>query len=160
MNKKLALSLLILLVVIGISISVGRLPKKELNSKKTMPITKKQMIKTNNKSEVIKSTASVISETDKEQIKVTFVELGSVKCIPCKMMQPVIDEIEKEYIGQVKVVFHDVWTPEGQPYAKEYGIQGIPTQVFLDKDGKEFHRHTGYYPKEEIVKVLKTQGIE
>lgn len=91
--------------------------------------------------------------------KVTFVELGSVKCIPCKMMQPIMKDIEKEYGGDVDVVFHDVWTPEGEPYAKKFGIRIIPTQVFLDSEGKEFFRHEGYYPKNEIVGVLKTKGI-
>jgi len=93
-------------------------------------------------------------------IKVTFIELGSVKCIPCKMMQPIIAEIEKEYGDQVKVVFYDVWTPEGKPYGRKYSIRAIPTQIFLDKDGKEFFRHTGFFSKEEIVKVLKKQGVE
>jgi thioredoxin 1 len=91
--------------------------------------------------------------------KVTFVELGSVKCIPCKMMQPIMKEIEKEYGREVEVMFHDVWTDEGKPFAEKYGIRVIPTQVFLDKDGKEFFRHEGYYPKDEIVKVLKTKGV-
>jgi thioredoxin 1 len=91
--------------------------------------------------------------------KVTFVELGSVKCIPCKMMQPIMKDIEKEYGNEVGVVFYDVWTAEGEPYAKKYSIRAIPTQVFLDAEGKEFFRHEGYYPKDEIVKVLKTEGI-
>jgi thioredoxin 1 len=91
--------------------------------------------------------------------KVTFVELGSVKCIPCKMMQPIMKDIAKEYGGEVDVLFYDVWTAEGEPYAKKYGIRAIPTQVFLDEEGKEFFRHEGYYPKDEIVKVLKTRGI-
>lgn len=91
--------------------------------------------------------------------KATFVELGSVKCIPCKMMQPVMKEIESEYGDQVEVVFYDVWTEAGQPFAEKYQIRVIPTQVFLDKDGKEFSRHEGYFPKDEIVKVLKTKGI-
>jgi len=106
------------------------------------------------------------NKTDKQKAaapsakkKVIFIELGSVKCIPCKMMQPVMKDIEKEYSGEVDVVFHDVWTAEGQPYGRKYGIRVIPTQVFLDKDGKEFFRHEGYFPKDEIVKVLKTQGI-
>ncbi len=94
-----------------------------------------------------------------KSVKVTFVELGSVKCIPCKMMQPIMKDIEKEYGNQVDVVFHDVWTAEGQPYGRKYGIRVIPTQVFLDAEGKEFFRHEGYYPKEEIVKVLKTKGV-
>jgi thioredoxin 1 len=91
--------------------------------------------------------------------KVTFVELGSVKCIPCKMMQPIMKAIEEEYGKDVDVVFHDVWTADGEPYGRKYGIRAIPTQVFLDAEGKEFFRHEGYYPKDEIVKVLKTRGV-
>jgi thioredoxin 1 len=90
---------------------------------------------------------------------VTFVEIGSVKCIPCKKMQPIMKEIEQEYAGKVKVVFYDVWTDAGKPYGKKYGIRVIPTQVFLDKDGKEYYRHEGYFPKEELVKVLKQKGV-
>lgn len=95
-----------------------------------------------------------------ENIKVTFVELGSVRCIPCKKMVPIMEAIEKEYAGQVKVVFHDVWTPEGKPFAAKYRIQVIPTQVFLDKEGNEFFRHVGFFPKEELVKILKQKGVE
>ena len=95
-----------------------------------------------------------------ENIKVTFVELGSIRCIPCKKMQPIMEEIEKEYKGQVKVVFHDVWTAEGRPYAYTYKIRIIPTQVFLDKDGKEYFRHEGFFPKKELVKILKIKGVK
>lgn len=95
-----------------------------------------------------------------EELKVTFIELGSVKCIPCKMMQPVMKEIEEEYKDQVKVLFYDVWTEQGRPYAEKYRIRVIPTQVFLDKDGNEYFRHEGFFPKEELVKVLKMKGVE
>jgi thioredoxin 1 len=90
---------------------------------------------------------------------VTFVEIGSVRCSPCKRMQPIMKEIEEECAGKVKVVFYDVWTPEGKPYGQKYGIRVIPTQVFLDKDGKEYYRHEGYFPKEELIKVLKMKGV-
>ena len=99
-------------------------------------------------------------EKNAENIKVTFIELGSVRCIPCKKMQPIMEEIKKEYEGQVKVVFYDVWTPEGNPYAAKYKIKLIPTQVFLDKDGNEYFRHVGFFPKEELVKVLKQKGVK
>lgn len=106
-------------------------------------------------------TAGSGGEEEKEsKIKVTFVELGSVRCIPCKKMQPVMKAIEKEYGDQVKVVFHDVWTSEGKPYVKKYKIRIIPTQVFLDKDGKEYFRHEGFFPKEELVKILKRKGVK
>lgn len=92
--------------------------------------------------------------------KVTFIELGSVRCIPCQKMQPVMKSIEEKYGTQVKVVFYDVWTAEGKPYAAEYKINLIPTQVFLDKNGKEFFRHEGFFPEEEIVKIFNQQGVK
>jgi len=98
--------------------------------------------------------------TKSQNILVTFVELGSVRCIPCKMMKPVMEAIEKEYAGQVRVVFHDVWTEEGKPFGAQYKIRVIPTQVFLDKDGIEYFRHEGFFPKEELVKVLKQKGVK
>ena len=91
---------------------------------------------------------------------ITFVELGSVKCIPCRQMQPVMKAIEKKYGSQVKVVFYDVWKPEQKKYAKQYGIKLIPTQVFLDTAGKEFFRHEGFYPEAEIDKLLQKQGLK
>jgi thioredoxin 1 len=91
---------------------------------------------------------------------VTFVELGSVKCIPCKQMQPVMKAIEEKYGKQISVVFYDVWKPEQQHYAEQYGIKLIPTQVFLDKDGKEFFRHEGFYPEAEIDKLLQKRGLK
>jgi thioredoxin 1 len=91
---------------------------------------------------------------------VTFIELGSVRCIPCRMMQPVMKSIEEKYGGQVKIVFYDVWTEQGQPYAAHYGIRLIPTQVFLDNNGKEFFRHEGYFPEAEIDKLLQKQGLK
>ncbi len=94
------------------------------------------------------------------EIKVTFVELGSVGCIPCDKMQPIMKEIEEEYKGQVKVVFYDVKTSEGKPYIKEFGIRAIPTQVFLDKDENEYFRHLGFFAKDELIKILKMQGVK
>ncbi|MGE5343508.1 MAG: thioredoxin family protein [Candidatus Omnitrophota bacterium] len=95
-----------------------------------------------------------------KNIKVTFIELGSVRCKPCKAMQPIIAEIEKEYKGQVKVIFYDVWLEENKQYAEKYKIDVIPTQVFLDKNGKEYFRHIGFFPKEEIIKIFKQKGVK
>ena len=92
--------------------------------------------------------------------KVTFIELGSVRCIPCQKMQGVMKSIEQKYGNQVKVVFHDVWTPEGKPFGEKYGIENIPTQVFLDENGKEFSRHVGFFPEEDLIKVLHTKGVK
>ena len=92
--------------------------------------------------------------------KVTFIELGSVKCIPCQAMVSVMEQMEKELGDQVNVFFHDVWTEEGKPYVQEYRIRVIPTQIFLDQDGNEYYRHEGYYPVEELYPVLEQGGVE
>jgi len=107
-----------------------------------------------------KSADKANKESVEIKYKVTFIELGSVRCIPCQQMQPVMKSIEAKYGKDVKVVFHDVWTEAGAPYAKQYGIEAIPTQVFLDKDGKEFYRHVGLFPEEELVKVLQQKGVK
>lgn len=91
--------------------------------------------------------------------KVTFIELGSVSCIPCKKMQPVMKSIEAKYGAQIKVIFYDVWKKDQKQYSQKYGVKLIPTQVFLDSNGKEFFRHEGFYPETEIDKLLAKQGL-
>lgn len=95
-----------------------------------------------------------------DKAKITFVELGSVNCIPCKQMQPVMKSIEKKYGRQIKVVFHDVWKEDQKQYASKYGIKLIPTQVFLDENGKEIMRHEGFYAEKEIDKFLQSKGLK
>jgi thioredoxin 1 len=108
---------------------------------------------------MITSSLPLYGQKKQDSAKVTFIELGSVKCVPCKMMQPVMKSVEEKYGAQVKVIFYDVWKPEQKKFAHQYGIKLIPTQVFLDKDGKEFFRHEGFYPEAEIDKLLKSRGL-
>jgi thioredoxin 1 len=89
---------------------------------------------------------------DSSKPLVTFVELGSVSCIPCKQMQPVMKEIEAKYDGVVNVEFHDVWKDKAA--GEKYGIKLIPTQVFLDASGKEFFRHEGFFSTADISKLI------
>ncbi len=70
------------------------------------------------------------------------------------MMQPVMERVRDNYKDQVDVVFYDVWTPEQQKYSQEYKIRVITTQVFLDTKGNEYYRHEGFFPYEELEKVL------
>lgn len=95
---------------------------------------------------------------DFSKYKVTFIELGADRCIPCRQMQPIMREIAAEYPNQVLVVFYDVW--KNPAPAEYYKIQLIPTQVFIDERGNEISRHVGFFPKEEIVKFLKEHGVK
>jgi thioredoxin 1 len=89
---------------------------------------------------------------------VTMVDLGAKKCIPCKMMAPILEKLEKAYAGKAAVVFLDVW--EDAAPAKYFGIRTIPTQIFFDKKGKEVYRHEGFLGEEEIVRRLKDMGVK
>ena len=95
-------------------------------------------------------------DVDFAKHKVTFIEIGADRCIPCIQMQPIMKEIAQEYAGTIQVVFYDVWkdpTP-----ARKYGIQLIPTQVFVNPQGREIFRHVGFFPKADILKMLKEKG--
>ena len=87
-----------------------------------------------------------------------LVDLGAGKCIPCKMMAPILEELKKEYAGRLEVVFLDVW--ENPDAGRQYGINLIPTQIFLDASGKELFRHEGFFAKEDILAKWKEFGID
>ena len=89
---------------------------------------------------------------------VTMVDLGANSCVPCKMMAPILQKLEKEYTGRAAIVFLDVWKDPDQ--AKRFGIKVIPTQVFYDKEGKEVYRHVGFMSESAIVSQLKSMGVE
>ena len=104
---------------------------------------------------VVKDTGAILS-----QPLITFIELGSVNCIPCKAMQPIMKAVEGRYGNQIKVVFYDVWKQEQAHYATQYNIRLIPTQVFLDGNGKELLRHEGFFPEKEIDTFLQSKGLK
>lgn len=98
-----------------------------------------------------------ILEKAKREKKAVMIELGSKTCIPCRNMVPVMEKLKSNYGKKLEVVFVDV--REYPDIAKKYNVYVIPVQVFLDANGREFHRHIGYYPYEEIVEVLKKNRI-
>lgn len=86
-----------------------------------------------------------------------FLELGSVGCRPCEMMTPILEQLRKEYAGRLSVEFYDVRV-DPTP-ARQYGIRVIPTQIFLDAQGKEIFRHEGFFPKEDLLPILAQMGV-
>ena len=89
---------------------------------------------------------------------VTMIDLGAKKCIPCKMMAPILEKMDKKYEGRAAIVFIDVW--EHREQAGRFGIRAIPTQIFYDADGKETCRHVGFMSEADIVKILGGLGVE
>ena len=89
---------------------------------------------------------------------VTMIDLGAKKCIPCKMMAPIMEKMEKQYEGKAAIVFIDVWKDKSQ--ARRFKIRAIPTQIFFDKEGKEVSRHVGFMSEKAIIEQLKKMGVE
>ncbi|MCP4695085.1 MAG: thioredoxin family protein [Desulfobacterales bacterium] len=89
---------------------------------------------------------------------VTMVDLGAKKCIPCKMMAPILEKMKKAYAGKAAIVFIDVWQHREQ--AARFKVRGIPTQIFFDASGKEVFRHVGFMNEPKIIETLKKMGVE
>jgi len=101
--------------------------------------------------------ADTPAPTDNKVALPRLVDLGADKCIPCKMMAPILAELEKEYAGQINVVFIDVW--KNRDEGPRYGIRVIPTQIFFDASGKELFRHEGFYAKKDILAKWAELGV-
>lgn len=86
-----------------------------------------------------------------------LLDLGAGKCIPCKMMKPILDELQRDYADRFITEFIDVW--ENPAAAKPFGIEVIPTQIFYDADGKELFRHVGFFGKEDILGKWRDLGV-
>jgi len=87
-----------------------------------------------------------------------LVDLGSDKCIPCKMMAPILEELKAEYAGRLRVDVYDVW--ENRGLGEKFGIRVIPTQIFYDATGKELYRHEGFISKEDILAKWRQLGVD
>lgn len=89
---------------------------------------------------------------------VTMIDLGATECVPCKLMAPIMEKMEKQYDGRAAIVFIDVWKYREQ--ARRFGIRAIPTQIFFNENGQEVFRHVGFMSETAIVNQLKQMGVE
>jgi len=85
--------------------------------------------------------------------KPALYEFGAKYCIPCKEMKEVMAALKTSHGDQVE--FRMVYVDEERPLFEQYKIVAIPTQVFLNAEGKEMDRHLGALPKEEVIKKRK-----
>ena len=85
-----------------------------------------------------------------------IVDFWAPWCGPCKMVGPILDKLAKEYAG--KLVVAKVNTDEDSEWMSKYGIQGIPTMLFVS-GGKIVHRQVGALP-ERMLRDVVTQFME
>ncbi|HPP88235.1 MAG TPA: thioredoxin family protein [bacterium] len=128
--------------------------QKENIDSETSTIKKDNTVKKSEKTEEKKAERQT-------QSKITYIQLGSENCPPCRMMKPILERIKKEYhdSGKIELKYYDVWTKAEQHYAEKYKIRVIPTQIFIDAQGKELFRHEGFLAYEQLIEIFKKFGI-
>jgi thioredoxin 1 len=106
--------------------------------------------------EPIHVTDSAFEKTILQAKMPVIVDFWAPWCGPCKMVAPILDKMAKEF--ENKVLVTKVNTDENQEWASRYGVQGIPTMLFIF-EGKIIHRQVGAVP-ETILRDAITQFVE
>jgi thioredoxin 1 len=89
--------------------------------------------------------------------KPVVMEFGGETCIPCRQMQPVLQEIRTELGAKGRV--HNFWIQTHPEVARQFKVMAMPTQIVFDARGTEVFRHIGVFPLPDFRKVLKEKGI-
>ncbi len=79
-------------------------------------------------------------------------------CLPCQLMAPWLAELRAETRGEVEVVEVNVDRAENERFALFFGVASVPTQVFLDADGRVASRHEGVATLDELRQTLRRLG--
>ena len=122
------------------------------------------LVKQSKKADPVKAELPVVAEmasgasATQEKVRPKLIDLGADKCIPCKMMKPILDDLKVNYATTFTTEFIDVW--ENAEAGKTYAINLIPTQIFFGADGKELYRHEGFFSKEDILAKWKELGVK
>lgn len=155
MNNKIVLSTATLFFLF---LPLAAQDAKPVTAKKDS-VEAKAVTKSKTKTAVKKKTVAKADSLKPKPVKLPrLVDLGAGKCIPCKMMAPILEDLKKDYAGKLEVVFIDVW--QNADEGSKYKIRVIPTQIFYSPEGKELFRHEGFYSREDILKKWKELGYD
>jgi thioredoxin 1 len=87
-----------------------------------------------------------------------LIDFGANKCIPCKKMAPILQDLSEEYKGRVVIKIIEIYQERELTMVNE--IRLIPTQIFFDEKNREVYRHVGFMDKEQIKKVFEKMGVK
>jgi thioredoxin 1 len=102
--------------------------------------------------EMLNTTDAEFSNTVSQSDKLVVVDMWAEWCGPCKMMEPVLEEIAEEYSDKLKVVKLNI--DQNQDTPLKFGVMNIPTLIFF-RDGKEIDRVIGAFPKKQLLNRIE-----
>ncbi len=139
----------ILILIVGVAIAIKQHNKADSESRAARTVIENITIN--------ESPAVETEKVNEPKALPRLIDLGADKCIPCKMMAPILVELKREYAGVFNVNLIDVW--KDPDAGSKFGIRIIPTQIFLDDSGKELFRHEGFFSKKDILAKWKQLGV-
>jgi thioredoxin 1 len=152
MNPRTRLVIVCALVVAVVAVVVAKHRASE-NPPPSAPAAPQSVPAPAAPSDALSSTASALAAPLPR-----LVDLGSTTCIPCQMMAPILEQLQKEESGRFAVEVIDVY--KSPAAAEQHGVKLIPTQIFFDAAGKELWRHEGFISKDEILAKWKELGFD
>ena len=172
MKKKFILYLLTALTLVGCSSQKGKVCKQEQNASQQKQNAQKPLeAKPSTDKSSVNGQVTYLTTADFKQKVMDYeahpqewvfaghrpvvIDFYATWCRPCKMMSPIVEQLAKQYAG--KVDFYKVDINQEPELASVFGIQSIPTFLFIPMKGKPTAQ-MGMMEKEEMEKVVK--GIQ
>ncbi len=151
-SKKLNIIFIVLSVLVFLLLFFGK-------DKLTCFVTIYQLKNNNavvNKSDSIEFFKQFNNVSNTYSYNVSLVELGGFGCKSCVKMDTILQSLNNIYDDKINIKTFRVTTDEGKVIANYFGVNAIPTQIIIDKNGNEVFRHTGFLSKNDLeIEILK-----
>jgi thioredoxin 1 len=157
MNKTIYRVVVVVAVAAAVVAVIAAKSKDTSEQKQTAPPEETQSASSEVQSMAEAAGAGATVETEELKLP-TLLELGSDTCIPCRRMQPILAELRSEYAGQFRVEYVDIRKDRGT--GEKYRVRVMPTQIFLNAEGRVLSRHEGFCPKADILAKWAELGVE
>jgi len=151
MNKEKVIKITIVVVIVLSICGIFIFKSIEKSNIEKMESDKKSIINIETKKDV---NVNIYNENNLP----TLLDFSSTTCEPCREMVPILEKIDKDYEGKLLVTVIDVY--KNSIDTQKYNIRVIPTQIFLNSQGKVIYRHEGVLYENKIVEKLVEMGIK
>lgn len=91
--------------------------------------------------------------------KPILLEFTRDHCLPCEIMAPWMKQLREQHGRLVQIVEINIDRPESKPLGRFFKARSIPTQVYVDRHGREVSRHVGIATEQQMQRTMKRHGF-